>query len=220
MEVKYIVGVNEVCAIILTGPPEISDVRVLLLAEGGEKYRETVYLTSDSNMLVTYGKYTTTQPAGTVIDVTSYIKNDEGTLIVSPEVAEGYVYLCSSNGKKLSNPYSGQMEVRKYAEGYCVVNEVPFETYLYSVVPSEMPSNYHPEALKAHAVCARSYAYIQVMRADLAAYGAHINDSSSYQVYNNVAKSSAAIKAVDETAGKILMYDGEVAEAYYFSTSK
>ena len=219
MEVKYIVGVNEVCAIILTGPPEISDVRVLLLAEGGEKFREAVYLTSDNNMLVSAGKEVTIQPAGTIIDVTSYINKDDSTLIVAPEVAEGYLYLCNEKGKKISNPYSGQLEVRKYDSGYCVVNEVPFETYLYSVVPSEMPSNYQPEALKAQAVCARSYAYIQVMRADLAAYGAHINDSSSYQVYNNVAKTAASVKAVDETAGKILMYDGEVAEAYYFSTS-
>ena len=219
MEVKYIVGVNEVCAIILTGPPEISNVRVLLLAEGGGKFRETVYLTSDKTMQVTYGKETTIQPAGTVIDAASYVGNDVDTLIITPETVDDYLYLCNENGKKLSNPYSGQMEVRKYAGGYCVVNEVPLETYLYSVVPSEMPSNYEPEALKAQAVCARSYAYIQVMRADLAAYGAHINDSSSYQVYNNVAKTAASINAVDETAGKVLMYDGEVAEAYYFSTS-
>lgn len=219
MEAKYIIGVNEVCAIILTGPAEISAVRVLLLAEGGGKFRQSVYLTSDDKMLATYNKNTTIQPAGTIIDVSSYINNGDGTFILETEAEEGYLYLCNADGKKISNPYAGQMEVRKYEDGYCVVNEVAFETYLYSVVPSEMPSNYHPEALKAQAVCARSYAYIQVMRADLAAYGAHINDSSSYQVYNNVAKTSASINAVDETAGKILMYDGEVAEAYYFSTS-
>ena len=66
------------------------------------------------------------------------------------------------------------------------MNSVPFETYLTAVVPSEMPSTYEKEALKAQAVCARSYAYIQLMRADLAAFGAHINDSTSYQVYNKV----------------------------------
>lgn len=219
MEVKYIVGVNEVCAIILTAPPEISRVRVLLLADGGGKFRESVYLTSDSNMVVTYGKETMQYSAGTVIDAVSYANSSNETLIVAPDATEGYVYLCNENGKKLSNPYSGQLEVRKYENGYCVVNDVPFETYLYSVVPSEMPSNYQPEALKAQAVCARSYAYIQVMRADLAAFGAHINDSSSYQVYNNIAKTAASIKAVDETAGKVMLYDGDVVEAYYFSTS-
>lgn len=218
MEVKYIVGVNEVCAIILTAPAEISNVRVLLLADGN-KFRENVYLMSDSNLLVTCGEETQTKSAGIVIEASSYIDGREETLILKPETADGYIYLCDANGKKLSNPYSGQMEVRKYESGYCVVNEVPFETYLYSVVPSEMPSNYQSEALKAQAVCARSYAYIQVMRADLAAYGAHINDSSAYQVYNNVAKTEAAIKAVDETAGKVMLYDGEVVEAYYFSTS-
>lgn len=219
MEVKYIVGVNEICAIILTAPAEVSHVRVLLLAEDGGKFRKSVYLTSDCNMRITYGEKTLNCEAGVVIDVSAYADSSGETMIVEPEMSDGYIYLCNKSGKKISNPYAGHMEIRSYTNGYCVVNDVPLETYLYSVVPSEMPSNYQSEALKAQAVCARSYAYIQVMRADLAAYGAHINDSSSYQVYNKVAKTAASIKAVDETAGKVLLYDGEVAEAYYFSTS-
>ena len=43
-----------------------------------------------------------------------------------------------------------------------VINELPVENYLCRVVPSEMPSGYEIEALKAQAVCARSYAYRQM----------------------------------------------------------
>jgi len=219
MDVKYIIGENEVCAILIAAPAEISQVRVLLLNEEGGKFRENVILQSNTDMILTCGETKITVHSGDLIDVKKYLKNTEETLVFEPVSNDSLIYFCKENGKKQSNGYSGKVEVRLYDNGYCVVNEVDFETYLYSVVPSEMPSNYQPEALKAQAVCARSYAYMQVVRSDLAAYGAHINDSSSYQVYNNIAKTEASVKAVDETAGMVILYEGDVIEAYYFSTS-
>lgn len=111
------------------------------------------------------------------------------------------------------------MEVRRYEEGYTLVNALPLETYLTAVVPSEMPSSYQIEALKAQAVCARSYAYIQLLRADLAKYGAHIDDSTAYQVYNKNTPTAESKRAVEETSGQVLTYEGNIIEAYYFSTS-
>ena len=219
MNVKYIIGDNEVCAILITAPAEISHVRVLILNGDSGKFREDVYFVGNSDITANCGETSVVIPAGTVIDVKSYITNPEETLILLPASNDCLIYLCKESGEKTSNGYSGNMEVRQYEKGYCVVNEVDFETYLYSVVPSEMPSNYQTEALKAQAVCARSYAYIQVMRADLAAYGAHINDSAYYQVYNNIGKTQASINAVDETAGMVMLHEGDVIEAYYFSTS-
>lgn len=219
MNLKYIVGRDEVCAILITAPAEISKVRVLLLAENGGKFRENVYLYCDGAAALVCGDEKIFISKDAVINIKDYLVSKEKTLILEPESKESFIYLCNKDGEKISNAYSGNMEVRLYNSGYCVVNEVDFETYLYSVVPSEMPSNYQTEALKAQAVCARSYAYIQVMRADLAAYGAHINDSTSYQVYNNIAKTEASVKAVDETAGMVMLYEGEVIEAYYYSTS-
>lgn len=219
MDLKYIIGENEVCAILITAPAEVTHVRVLLLADDGGKFRENVYLTCDGAYSVTCNEATKEIPAGTIVNVKDYLAAKEETLILQPESEAFLTYFCNENGKKISNGYSGKMEVRQYENGYGVVNEVDLETYLYSVVPSEMPSSYQPEALKAQAVCARSYAYIQVMRADLAEYGAHINDSTSYQVYNNIPKTEASMRAVDETAGMVMLYEGNVIEAYYFSTS-
>ncbi len=219
MELKYIIGKEEVCAILITAPAEVAKVRVLLLAEDGGKFRENVILSCNGDYLVKCGEKEWMMEENTTLNVGEYLLTQEETLLLQPKSENSLTYLCNSSGKKISNGYSGNLEVRLYPNGYCVVNEVGLETYLYSVVPSEMPSNYHSEALKAQAICARSYAYIQVMRADLAAYGAHINDSTSYQVYNKVAKTDASIKAVDETAGMVMLYEGEVLEAYYFSTS-
>ena len=93
------------------------------------------------------------------------------------------------------------------------------ETYLYSVVPSEMPANYELEALKAQALCARSYAYNAVLHGSYSAYGAHMDDSTSFQVYGNHAENERTIQAVKETCGEVAKYEDNVIEAYYYSTS-
>jgi stage II sporulation protein D len=220
MEVVYVTGEGEVCAILMVSPATIENIRVLLLADDGGNYREQVWLNANVAATVHCGDATETFDAGEVIDVSDYFKMQKGTtLVVEPQKENGMIVLCDAEGNALSNGYYGTMEVRSYEEGFTLVNQVPLETYLAAVVPSEMPSGYEMEALKAQAVCARSYAYIQMLRADLMQYGAHINDSTSYQVYNKVSPADTSSRAVLETAGQVLTYEGDVIEAYYFSTS-
>ena len=76
-----------------------------------------------------------------------------------------------------------------------MINELPLETYLEAVVPSEMPSGYHKEALKAQAVCARTYAWKQMQEGRLSKYGADVDDSVNYQVYQNIAPQQATSEA-------------------------
>ena len=220
MQVTYVTGEQQVCAILIGQPADIRNIRVLLLAEDGTNYRSEVYVKSDAGVKVRCGEKEEVLAAGTLISAGTYLAGQaDGTLVVSPEQENGVIFLCDAAGNAVSNGYPGAIEVRSYAEGYTVVNDVPFEIYLCAVVPSEMPSSYASEALKAQAVCARSYAYIQLLRADLAEYGAHVNDSTSYQVYNKTAATEAAKQAVYGTAGKLLLYEGKPVEAYYFSTS-
>ncbi len=68
-----------------------------------------------------------------------------------------------------------------------------------------MPSGYEIEALKAQAVCARSYAYRQIARdTGYPEYEAHVDDSTNYQVYGNSAPADSADLAVQETAGQVV----------------
>ena len=76
--------------------------------------------------------------------------------------------------------YRGSLELEKQQDGIVVINEVLLEEYLYAVVPSEMPSSYPLEALKAQAVCARTYAYAKMLHAGLPADGAHVDDSAGF----------------------------------------
>ncbi len=121
--------------------------------------------------------------------------------------------------KKATNPYRGKLFIYPKENNCFVVNELPVEQYLYSVVPSEMPSNYSFEALKAQAVCARSFAYRHLLYGSYLEYFAHVDDTTNSQVYNKTSEKDSTNKAVDETKGEYLSYRNEIATTYYFSTS-
>ena len=154
-------------------------------------------------------------------------KEDElpktGNLILSPvdKTKENRIKLLSVERGQGTPSYRETLIIGKEKNGWYVVNRLPLEEYLYGVVPSEMPSNYEEEALKAQAVCARTYAWMQMQKnQDSLGIGiAQADDSVSYQVYQNSGESETAKKAVDETKGEILIKDGEPITAYYFSTS-
>lgn len=115
--------------------------------------------------------------------------------------------------------YHGSMELIPDERGILLVNELCLEEYLKGVVPSEMPSSYSLEALKAQAVCARTYAWKQIQEGRLTEYDADVDDSVSFQVYGNVQPQDSTTQAVEETAGQIICQNGEAIDAYYFSTS-
>lgn len=115
--------------------------------------------------------------------------------------------------------YRGIMELYSTPEGIVIVNELPVEEYLYAVVPSEMPASYEAEALKCQAICARSYAYCQMLVYGYPEYYAHVDDSVSYQVYGNSKEQETTTRAVNETSGKKLWYQDRVVKTYYYSTS-
>lgn len=118
-----------------------------------------------------------------------------------------------------NHAYRGAVECLRMEQGIAVVNELPLEEYLYAVVPSEMPASYPEEALKAQAVCARTYAYRYILRAGIPELGAHVDDTTAYQVYHNIGENAASTTAVKETDGMLLTYQGEAAGNYYYSTS-
>lgn len=115
--------------------------------------------------------------------------------------------------------YRGVIECLRMEQGIVVINELPLEEYLYAVVPSEMPASYPEEALKAQAVCARTFAYRYILRAGIPELGAHVDDTTAYQVYHNIEENASSTTAVKETDGVLLTYQGEAAGNYYYSTS-
>ena len=113
-------------------------------------------------------------------------------------------------------PYRGSLEVSAAKGAVRAINQVELEAYISGVVPHEMPHDWHAEALKAQAVAARSFALSQrTTGADFDLY----NDTRS-QVYGGIeAEEPETTAAVKATAGRVLVFGGKIATAFYFSTS-
>jgi stage II sporulation protein D len=115
----------------------------------------------------------------------------------------------------LKRRYRGTIQVDVVNGKLRAVNLVSLEQYLYGVVPAEMPFTWHPEALKAQAVVARSYALATRKKGAFDLY----SDTRS-QVYLGIDHEKPTTNAaVDATAGKVALYEGQVAKTFFFSTS-
>lgn len=194
-------------------------VRVLLLNKGKIYYDSPIYLSCDSRWSVKKGKKETAKKPSEVLSVKS-LKIKKGTFaVIEPSEADGRLFFTSQDGSKASKDYYGSFTVYRDADGYYIVNKVKIEKYLYSVVASEMPASFGTEALKAQAICARSYVYRQMAENDYSSYHAQIDDSTNYQVYNKSEVVEEDIQAVEATTGEVMYVKDELVNAYYFSSS-
>ena len=125
--------------------------------------------------------------------------------------------------------FKENMKVRVKHEDTGIIDVVPFEEYVTGVLAGEMPTSFHIEALKAQAVAARSYVMKKMEYNKDRDYD--VVDTIMNQVYlsddylRSVWKESYNDKinkiktAVIETKGEYISYNGDVAEAFFFSTS-
>ncbi len=214
-----------ICAGLLTRDEAMENIRVVIKNTGySGAYHEEVKLTADTDFALRYGEYGAAErkeyQAGDTVTIdgeSEFFKGDR--IYIEPAALTGRIRLLSVERSQGTPAYRGKMEIAKTPEGLVIVNELLLEEYLYSVVPSEMPASYPLEALKAQAVCARTYAYRNMAHSGIAAFGAHVDDSAGYQVYNNISENAQTTKAVKETTGQLLYYGDELCGSYYYSTS-
>ena len=98
------------------------------------------------------------------------------------------------------------------------VNVLDIDSYVKGVVPAEMPATWHPEAVQAQAIAARTYGLHQ--RATNLQRHYQICDTSRCQVYRGIAgEHSASNAAVQQTAQRYLTYKGEPAFTQFSASS-
>jgi stage II sporulation protein D len=117
---------------------------------------------------------------------------------------------------KLGRMYRGKILLDVVDGKLRAIDIVGLEQYLWSVVPSEMPSTWAPEALKAQAVAARSYAL--ATRAVGAPFDVY-SDTRSQMYLGISSESPTSTAAVNATRGRVALYAGKVAETFFSSTS-
>lgn len=99
-----------------------------------------------------------------------------------------------------------------------VVNMVGLEDYVKGVVANEMSDSWPIEALKAQAVAARSYALS--LGSKHSVHHFDICFDTDCQAYYGREKAGAnSDAAVDQTAGQVALYNGKVAQTYYYSSN-
>lgn len=127
--------------------------------------------------------------------------------------------LISINDKK----YLGNIKIFPSKE-IRIINYLPLETYLVSVIPAEVPLSFDIEAIKAQAIVARTYAY-RFIRRNSTRYDFDVDDTTRYQVYAGYSffMNPFIIKklntAVNDTKNKIVIYNDEPILAYFHSNS-
>ncbi len=114
--------------------------------------------------------------------------------------------------------YASVLELVRTGDGLAVVNEVPLEEYVAGVLRAEAGERWPHEALRAQAIVARTYGAYHRLIAAGRPY--HLAASTAYQQYTgHVPTSSPAWGAARETAGQVLLLDGELFPAFYHADS-
>lgn len=134
--------------------------------------------------------------------------------------------------------FRGALDIIPAGDRLAVVNEIDIEQYLLSVISSEMNAKAPEEFLKAHAVISRSWALAQI-RNLTDCHGISCTDTDietirwtdhsahslydvcaddhcqRYQGYARAGASSRPARAVTETAGEVLMFDGQLCDTRF-----
>ncbi len=112
--------------------------------------------------------------------------------------------------------YRGLLIIDIVGNNLRVINHLPVENYLKSVVGSEMPKTFSLEALKAQAVAARTYCLNQLKKKKYY----DLNASESDQAYLGIeAETPRIIQAVNSTRSLVILYKGRLIDAVFHSSS-
>jgi stage II sporulation protein D len=146
------------------------------------------------------------------------VADQQRAFLVTPNGRDGLIGI---NGKF----YRGSLLIQpaysdpiRGASSFNVINTLNIEDYLLSVVPSEMPSGWPQEALRAQAVAARTYAYANIGKHGKDGYD--VKDTTDDQVYSGVkAEANSSNLAVASTRNVVMTYEGKAICAYFHSAS-
>ncbi|MCT4594843.1 MAG: SpoIID/LytB domain-containing protein [Anaeromicrobium sp.] len=219
--IVILIVMNTFCVSGQVNIPETIKVGIIF----GNKEIDNIRLEGDSKIIIVKD--------GDVINEgsTFILKKDDGNTlkvigkngddILQYDVKKDKVYfkgdkIIKVNGKT----YRGSIMVdRYYNSDLTIINELKMDEYLYGVLPKEIISKSWPlEAQKAQAVAARNFALVKLgLHKDL---GFDLCNSTHCQVYGGFSvENSQSNRAVDETSGQVLTYNGQAISTYYHSNS-
>lgn len=199
----------------------LDNVRIILMnSDFSSIYHNNVEINKKDKININYGKdfqNSEVVSGNKIISCESEYFNESNIIKISNNKKKIHINSIKRNGK--INGYKGDIYLYKTENGIVVVNEVGIEEYVAAVVSSELNDSYPNEALKAQAVCARTYIGKRINNEKYKEYNAFGDDSTAYQVYNIVEPNKKIRDAVAQTKGEVVTYNDNLINTYFFSTS-
>lgn len=117
--------------------------------------------------------------------------------------------------------YRGSLRIRRVGDNLTVTNVLDLESYLRGVLRGELPASFHPQAQRALAVAARSYAVYEKLTSPANAEYDVLADERSQMYIGVKGEDAQASQAVDDTRGLVCLVRTDKADksfsAYYSS---
>jgi len=195
-------------------------IRVLLVKDAGTEDGITIGVSGGCDVF----KYDDQQHYGKLSRIKSgAVSVEEGSVRIGKKVFEGgaieivpgrnWGSYCSVNGV----PYDGNVAVVGTGKGrFKVVNALDLETYLKSVVPSEIPSGWPRASLRAQAVAARTYALYKMETVQDPGYDV-VGTIHDQAYMGRVRRVKSTDSAVDDTFAVVLLWQSKLFPTYFHS---
>ncbi|MCX7902902.1 MAG: SpoIID/LytB domain-containing protein [Caloramator sp.] len=235
---QFILDEDTIKAIILTEPLIIDKIRVGLSTYNFSSYDHNVITITSKKGFTLYSKdfqinvkkkeNVTFKASGNKIKILIESSKESYQKRKDMIITDKRVFITSENpvlitSLKRENGYTpeyyGSLEIFLNDKNLRIINEVNIEDYLKYVVPSEMPGYGGIEGYKVQTVAARTYALSEILGGRFSKHGFNIDDTTQSQVYNERPTNDLCIKAIEETKGQVLTYEGKIIDAKYYSTS-
>ena len=158
--------------------------------------------------------------AGMISNMLDLIKNSNKEATFTPEPEQS----AAPAPAPVEEETDDNIYIKVYFHREGVVKEMALDEYIMGVLYGEVPETYHPEALKAQAVAARSYTLYRIQIQNSHDNGADIcTDYTHCQAWTQAegegSYPASIVSAVEETHNMIATYDGQCINALYFSNS-
>lgn len=218
-KVAYVKAGDKVIALQVVGQSSGQSLRVVLSDETGSYEQQAVTLMGSSDYDLVYKGRASTLKKGETWQSEHFNWEDSEACVRFIPRQDSKLTITSMHKGGRQPSYKGILEISPTDKGYVVVNEVDLEDYVAAVIPSEMPTTYPKEALKAQAIAARTYGAYCMAENRFITYGANVDDTIASQVYNRIQADEAAYQAVSETAGLVLKSEGRLIAGKFFAAS-
>ncbi|MGL5253842.1 MAG: SpoIID/LytB domain-containing protein [Brevinema sp.] len=199
-------------AFVWNGQPSPLEINVRVLL----KETNQIEVIPSSTYILEVGRFTAMTE-----EIVNVAHHPKGMLVNGTLVKTDYV-----NGKMLKSfqyngdGFRGSFKIVRTPTALQLINIVNLEEYLYSVVPKEIYASWDKETLKAQAIASRSYALHEVKRRGASQQDFDLYSDTRSQVYLGMKTENPSVnRIVNETAGLVLTFNGEIVKSYFHSSS-